>query len=179
MLTKFKLAQLLLMLVVLIALFFWRSLEEPSQQAASPQSETHDHAHHQHDDEYDDGEQEQLIEPAVSLVRCDYQTPCEFISEQGEYTLSVDNLPIQAEQLIPFSLRTPNEGVQVLSAQIVGKTMFMGKVPVNFHAEDAQTFTTQTLVGACMHDQMVWTLQIEVDNAGQQTQLAFDFLIEH
>jgi len=158
MLTKGKVLQLLFMLVILLALFFWRTFDNGADKAVT----------------------EALTKPNTmqSVVRCDYQDGCEFISDWGTFLLNVKDLPIKAEEWINFELTVPNEGVQISNAQIVGKSMFMGKVPVNFSQSDTYQFNAKAIVAACVHDEMVWILQISVDNGVEQQQLEFDFLIK-
>lgn len=162
MLTKSRVVQLLFMLIVLLVLFFWRTF-------SPPQTITQEGV------EIKGSEAVAL----VSLLRCDYQTPCEFISEQGEFLLNIKNLPIKAEQWIDFELSTPNENIQVSAALIVGKSMFMGEIPVSFSQSAQQLFSAKAIVAACMHDEMIWTLQITVNNGDLQEALAFDFAVRH
>ncbi|GLS89065.1 hypothetical protein GCM10007916_01320 [Psychromonas marina] len=160
MLTKGRLAQLLFMLGVLLVLFFWRTFDfseqnevvEVSQQVEEKQN--------------------------ISLLRCDYLTACEFLTEQGTFLLSVKNLPIKAEEWIDFELLLPTKNMVVSKAQIVGKTMFMGRIPVTFKRSEEQLFSANTLVGSCTTAQMIWSLEITVDNGELQELVSFDFMVQ-
>lgn len=157
MLTKGRVIQLLVMLIVLLGLFFWRTFTTDPQAVANS------------------GEEVTL----VNEVRCDYQSACEFITEQGAFLLTIKDVPIKAEQWIYFQLTTPNAEAQVGDALIVGKSMFMGEIPVTFKQSEAQLFSAKAIVAACMHEVMIWTLQITVNNGELQQQVTFDFAVRH
>lgn len=112
-------------------------------------------------------------------VACDYLTPCEFTTELGMFWLTVDNPPIKAEQWIALNLHSQVDVWQVQEAKIVGKSMFMGRIPVQFKAHENGGFSAQTLVGACSSDKMVWQLQISVEIDGKTTMLLYDFVVNH
>lgn len=155
MLTKSRVAQLLFMMTVLVFLFFWRTFDITPDKKEIPKTK-----------------------PQQSkLVRCDFIQPCEFISAQGAFLLSIKNLPIQAEEWIDFELSSPVEGVTVSSAKMVGKTMFMGRIPVKFKKSAPQLFTTKGITGACTTDEMIWELQITVSDGDSSEVLSFDFLV--
>jgi len=156
MLTKARVAQLLIMLIVLLGLFFWRTFDINVEQQVPSMAEKQQN---------------------VSLLRCDYQQACEFITEQGTFFLDIKNLPIKAEQWIDFELRTPTQTVLVNSAKIVGKSMFMGRIPVTFKRASEQRFSAKALVGACTTAQMIWSLEITVENDGVEQVLSFDFMV--
>lgn len=158
MLTKGRVVQLLIMLIVLLVLFFWRTFDIKDDLQPSPEIK---------------------VSQNQSLVRCDYQQACEFITEQGTFFLEIKNLPIKAEEWIDFELLTPIKNVQVNKAKIVGKTMFMGRIPVTFNRASDQIFSAKTLVGACTTAQMVWSLEITVESDNVEQLLSFDFMVKH
>lgn len=124
------------------------------------------------------------IENAVSSqkkadTRCDYSTACEFTTKQGVFWLTVDNPPIKAEQWISLSLQSELSDWQVKEANIVGRDMFMGRIPVQFKANEKGKFSAQTMVGACTRDEMIWQLQIEVELQGKIEMLSYDFAVYH
>jgi len=160
MLTKGKVFQLLFMLTVLLALFFWKTFDSSEAKQAREEAEI------------------SMIMPQVNVVRCDYQEPCEFINAQGISLLSIKGLPIKAEEWINFELTVPNENSVINSAQIVGKSMFMGKIPVNFKQSGTNQFSGKAIVATCMHDEMIWTVEVTVDNSGEQQLITFDFLVK-
>lgn len=158
MLTKARVVQLTVMLIVLLVAFFWRTFDTGHEKPLFEEAE---------------------ITAVESFGGCDYKEACEFITEQGKFLLNIPNLPIKAEQWIEFELMVPTKGITVSKAQIIGKSMFMGVIPVSFSQLDELRLTSQALVGACMHDEMVWTLEITVEKEGVQQQLTFDFMIKH
>tara|TARA_R110001583_G_scaffold195499_1_gene374345 strand:- start:4869 stop:5345 length:477 start_codon:yes stop_codon:yes gene_type:complete len=157
MLTKSRVVQLLFMMVVLLSLFFWRTFDENTDKEALLAVES---------------------ESQASLLRCDYSEACEFITEQGEYLLNVKNLPIKAEEWIDFELTMPIAGLKVIKAQIVSKSMFMGRIPVTFKKSATQTFSTKALVGACTTPEMIWEMEVTVDKEGFEEVITFDFMVK-
>ncbi|PKF62568.1 hypothetical protein CW745_03865 [Psychromonas sp. psych-6C06] len=157
MLTKSRVAQLLIMLMILLALFFWRTFETSF--------------------EANDGGLSSDSSEQISMLRCDYRSPCEFITEHGTYFLNIKNLPIESEQWIDFQLMTANENDNIVSAKIVGKTMFMGRIPVTFKQTEKQRFDAKSMVGACTTKHMIWSLEIAVENEKNVLNLSYDFMV--
>ncbi|MFT6925969.1 MAG: hypothetical protein ACJAZP_001563 [Psychromonas sp.] len=158
MLTKSRIVQLLVMMIVLVALFTWRTMTIETK----PQTNV------------------DLIsvEPSTGLLECDYFVPCEVFGEQGRFWLSVDNPPIKAEQWINFKLKSNAQEWRVNDAKIVGKEMFMGRIPVTFSNTGKGIFSAKTLVGACTTPTMIWQLQIKVVVNNIEEQLLFDFTVK-
>lgn len=156
MLTKSRVVQLSFMLCVLLALFFWKTFETPKNSASAI---------------------EDIGVAKVSLLRCDYRDACEFIAEQGTFYLSIKNLPIKPEEWINFELHSLVKNMQVTSAKIISKSMFMGKIPVVFKKSEEQLFVAKGIVGACITDEMIWALQITVENGELTELLSFDFMV--
>ena len=164
MLTKSRVVQLLFMLVVLLFLFFWKTFNDEQPQTIEVEKSI--------------VQVEQQVLPQSNLLRCDYDQACEFITEQGTFLLSINNTPIQPEQWIDFELTMANESSVVSKAKIVGKTMFMGKIPVRFKRSGKQQFMGKGIVGACTVDEMIWELQVSVINGDKTEQLSFDFMVK-
>lgn len=157
MLTKSRVAQLCFMLAVLIGLFVWRTYDEDKNVQKINQEES---------------------SPGLSLLRCDYSQACEFITEQGTFLLRVKNTPIQAEEWIDFELSMPAENIEVSKAQIIGKTMFMGRIPVKFKASGDMEYSGRGIVGSCTTHEMIWELQITVKKGDVSELLSFDFIVK-
>ena len=146
-----KAVQIFIILLVLIALVVWKTIDSNKEVENKP------------------------VDIQQSLVECDYSAPCEFRAEKGAFWLSVQDPPIKAEQWINFSLQSELKNWRIIEAKIVGKSMFMGRIPVFFKTEKEGGFSAKTLVGACTSDKMVWTLQIQTEIDSQLTLLNFDF----
>lgn len=157
MLTKSRVVQLLFMLTILVGLFFWKTFSVQQDAASSDKGE--------------------IIAP-VNILRCNYEKSCEFVTEQGSYLLSIKNMPIQAEQWIDFELNVPIGNVTISKAQITGKTMFMGRIPIKFSQSASQQFSAKGIVGSCTADNMIWELQITVAYDDKQQLLTFDFMVK-
>ncbi|MFT6984579.1 MAG: hypothetical protein ACJAT7_000376 [Psychromonas sp.] len=153
MLKKGRVIQLGLMLLVLLALVLWRTFD--SVQAVAPKNQSE-----------------------AELVNCDYFTPCEFTTPQGAFWLTVANPPIKAEQWIDFNLQSELQTWRIIDAKIIGKNMFMGRIPVLFSPFE-KGFAAKTLVGACTSKQMIWQLQITAEVNDISELLLFDFVVTH
>lgn len=113
----------------------------------------------------------------ANRVACDYSTPCQFAGKLGNFWLSVNNPPIEAERWIYFNLQSELPAWQVVGANIVGKSMFMGRIPVFFESAGKRRFTAKSMVGACTSEQMIWQLQITVEADKRKEILLFDFTV--
>lgn len=157
MLTKSKLIQLAVILLILLGLVFWRTESVLRDVTNAP------------------GISAEQTEATV--VRCDYLSSCEFVSKQGKFGLTVNNPPIQAERWINFSLQSELSGWRVTEAEIVGKSMFMGRIPVFFKSADKDIYSARAMVPACTSAEMTWQLQISVVADNIKEVLRFDFAV--
>jgi len=161
MLTKSRLIQLVIMLSLLIGLFIWRTIE------LSPVIEKTQEERGQSD--------------KVEENLCDFSELCVFNSLWGSFSLSVEGGRIVPEQWFHLTLESKVENWQVSSAKIVGKTMFMGKIPIKFSEvvsnAGKQQSTGKSMLGVCTEDTMLWRLDITVEIDGQPVNLYYDFLI--
>ncbi|WP_245597651.1 hypothetical protein [Psychromonas aquimarina] len=162
MLSKSRVVQLLVMMSVFTALVIWRTLDaDPVEKETAAEKMP---------------AAENSGQNTAEVLRCDYFTPCEFVSEQGSFWLSVDNPPIKAEEWINFNLKSSNPDWQVTDAKIVGKEMFMGRIPVTFNTVEKGLFSARTLVGSCITE-MIWQLEINIEMNGLKQVLLFDFAV--
>ena len=158
MLTKNRVAQLLVMLILLVSLFTWRTMTTEPGQVNNIELTA--------------------VEPLSESLACDYIKPCKFVSDHGSFWLSVGNPPVKAEQWIDFSLNSSEPEWHVVDAKIVGRDMFMGRIPVTFTENDKHIFSAKTLVGACTTPKLIWQLQINVQVNAVNELLLFDFMVE-
>lgn len=159
MLTKSRAAQLLIMLIVLVGLIIWRTVTNETLS-----------------DKNNNLESELQIEKMQ--ITCDYEKPCEFNNEQGSFWLSVQEPPIKAEQWNYVSITSDVREWQILDAKLVGNEMFMGRIPVKFKEDRQGIFSAKVIVGACITEQMIWQLQINIEVNGVKDQLLFDFIVD-
>ncbi|TEW53689.1 hypothetical protein E2R68_11060 [Psychromonas sp. RZ22] len=160
MLTKSRLIQLLIMLSLLIGLFVWRTIDSSITEKV-------------------DNSDNKLALNIVDNV-CDFTKPCAFKSVLGTFYLSVDEGEIIPEEWFHLTLKSELNNWQVISAKIIGKSMFMGHIPVIFspvNEKGIQQSHAKTMVGSCTEDKMLWQLEVVVDLDGQTVNLAYDFLI--
>lgn len=154
MLTKGRVFQLLIMLCLLIYLVLWKTINAPLE------------------------EESRLADIlTVEQTLCDFTSSCIFKSRLGEFNLSVDEGSVKADQWFNFRLQSNVNSWQVESAKIVGKSMFMGEIPVKFSNVLAQQSTAKTMLASCTKTNMIWQLKINIMVDEQSTQLIYDFPI--
>ncbi|TEW52527.1 hypothetical protein [Psychromonas algicola] len=163
MLTKSRLIQLLIMLCLLIGLFIWRTIESMTDKQATTSDETSIEA--------------LILDESV----CDFSKDCTFNSPFGAFTLSVEEREITPESWFHLTLKSELKNWKVLSAKTIGKTMFMGKIPMQFsqvtEIEGQFISTTKSMVGVCTTDRMLWRFDITVEVDNTPVNLYYDFLI--
>ena len=161
MLTKSRLIQLVSMLSLLIGLFVWRTIDL---------SETES-------DKSKNNEQALTFDEAV----CDFAQSCVFNSALGNFFLSVDEGKIVPEQWYNLTLKSDVKNWQVMSAKVVGKTMFMGQIPIKFSPlveRDGELQShAKSMIGVCTEDKMLWRLKILIEVDGKPVDIHYDFLI--
>lgn len=176
MLTKSRLIQILVMLCLLIGLFVWRTMDS----SVIENNKVNDALSNQKN-----GQNINKMIDDISLQNgdsiCDFPQPCIVNSLLGEFSLAVEGGQIIPEQWFQLTLTSQLKNWKVKSAKIVGKTMFMGKIPVNFSSPintDGQLISNaKSMLGICTEDRMWWQLQIVVDVNGQPINIHYDFLI--
>lgn len=172
MLSKFRLIQLVVMLTVLVFLFIWRTMQESNSIEQQP------------DNDLPEVSQPTTIKKVIeqsdpSEPLCDFTKACVFKTIYGEFLLSVKEKQIVPEQWIHLSLQSELKDWRVKQAKTVGKSMFMGKIPIQFSEQNTQMYTAKTMVGACTEKEMVWRFDISLEVQGQPIRLYYDFAIVH
>lgn len=165
MLTKSRLIQIACMLLILVGLFVWRTANF-SDANNNVESNT----------------LTKLTDETIVDTLCDLSQPCVFHTSIGDFTLSVDGGAIIPEQWFHLNLTSESENWEVTQAKIVGKTMFMGKIPVKFlppqKVADELQSTAVSMLGVCTEDKMIWRLEVVIEANGLPIDLLYDFLIE-
>lgn len=161
MLTKSRLIQLVSMLSLLIGLFVWRTIDL---------SET-------------ETDKSKIDKQGLELdeTTCDLAQPCVFNSILGNFVLSVDEGKIVPEHWYNLTLKSDAKSWQVKSAKIVGKTMFMGQIPIKFSPVEKNDGELQShaksMIGVCTEDRMLWRLKMIIEVEGKPIDIHYDFLI--
>ena len=158
MLTKSRLIQLFIMFFLLIALFFWRTIEFSNSEIVSSTLN-----------------EEVLDETEL----CDFSRPCAFNSIKGLFYLSVDEGVMRSESWFNLTLKSELNNWQVSRAKIIGKNMFMGKIPMTFSPVVNKQTKAKSMLGSCTRDQMIWRFDIVVDVEGEKVNLYYDFLVSY
>ena len=149
------------MLSLLIGLFTWRTIEATfNKQEETPVSlDT------------------LILEDSI----CDFSKECIFSSPLGQFTLSVDEGEITPENWFNLTLESDLKNWKVVSAKTIGKTMFMGKIPMRFsqitEVEGKSISRARSMVGVCTTDRMLWRFDIVVEVENTPINLHYDFLI--
>ena len=161
MLSKSRLAQILIMLCILIGLFIYRTLNLSALEAPK-KAINKDFA-------------------MISSDLCDFTQPCTYQSPLGNFNLSVEGGEITPEQWFHLTLESKAQGWKVNQANIIGKTMFMGKIPIRFSTVNQSGHLFQSnaksMLGACTEDKMLWRIEIQVEANGKIFPLYYDFMI--
>ncbi|WNC74128.1 hypothetical protein RGQ13_09100 [Thalassotalea psychrophila] len=113
----------------------------------------------------------------IGQIDCDFtRSGCFKTYNFGVFELNASPNIIKAENEIFFSLISKSKHpIKIKSAWLEGKEMFMGKIPL-FFEENSGVFTTNTLIGACTKEQMIWTMFVEVQINDKIETLMFDFV---
>jgi hypothetical protein len=109
--------------------------------------------------------------------RQNIQSPLEklqIVLGEAQLTISPGHIPV--ETLLHIQIRT-EKPLRSLSAVIVGKSMYMGKIPLRFTFDDKTgTWRSDFMLGACSDPEMLWQLQMLLtDQSGNQQQLETEF----
>ncbi len=93
-------------------------------------------------------------------------------------SLSIDPVNAPSETPITYQLEF-SEPVEHLKAQIAGRDMFMGTIPLVWQSENSRLFETTASYGSCSSGYMVWRLQLEFQHKGKTNLVHFDFLADN
>ncbi len=150
-LDKKRIGQILFVLVVLSGAFIYRTYFMDT----SPQKDTQAQAD---------------IGPL-----CNFKQSCLFETEFGTIQLMTENSQLKPESPVQFLLSLPEQDIKIISAEMRGRDMFMGKIPLLFEPSEPNTYVSDTMIGACITDFMVWRINIKLEKSGKVTEVYFDF----
>jgi hypothetical protein len=93
---------------------------------------------------------------------------------EAQLTISPGHIPV--ETLLHIQIRT-EKPLSSVSAVILGKSMYMGKIPLRFTFDDKTgMWQSDFMLGACSDPEMLWQLQMLLtDQSGNQRQLETEF----
>ncbi|MNG72854.1 hypothetical protein D3C71_542480 [compost metagenome] len=101
---------------------------------------------------------------------CDLShSSCSLLVGDQPLTASIDGLPIRPEHDFVLRLQGGSPAITPIKAWLEGRTMFMGRIPVQFEAKEGG-WQGAAQVGSCTTETMEWLLNIEWSN-GQRQQL--------
>ncbi|WP_152593761.1 hypothetical protein [Thalassotalea sp. ND16A] len=108
---------------------------------------------------------------------CDFSAGvCVQTQKIGSFELNALPKRVKAESEINFQLASKdNAALEIQSAWLEGKDMYMGKIPLFFNAENG-VYEANTLIGACTEEQMIWQMVIVLMINNQQQRLVFEFM---
>ncbi|WP_417614412.1 hypothetical protein [Oceanisphaera sp.] len=151
-LTGAKLGQILVVLGILIAAFWFRTYQGDPQ---APEPDT------------------------AKEAFCDIgHSPCR--EQQGnvwaEAHLTADKL--QPESPFQLSLTLSDPDAKVTGSRLEGHSMYMGTLPALITQDAAGHWQGQALVGSCTERSMVWGWVLDVEHEGETQQFKFLFEVE-
>ncbi len=112
-----------------------------------------------------------LMLPAYPNDLCQFANgPC---LQQG-VSLALSPTTAASQTLLSLQLTLPL-GTQIIHAQLVGRDMYMGVIPVRFDKNGQAT----AIYGRCPSGEMVWQLQLELQDAqGERSTTALNWLAD-
>ncbi|WP_394173315.1 hypothetical protein [Thalassotalea litorea] len=121
-------------------------------------------------------EQEKVDLRQSGVPLCDFQIePCRYSDDWGVAVLTSSLKTITSEEIFDFYLDFNDEhSVEIKSAFLQGRDMYMGKIPLFFNYHQSR-FTSQALLGACTEPTMVWRMTINAEINHKPRTLHFDF----
>ncbi|MBO1519461.1 hypothetical protein [Oceanisphaera pacifica] len=149
-LTTAKLGQIIFVLVILVAAFWFRTAKNDKSGAELASS---------------------------NAVYCDIgHNKC--VTQQGELRataqLTADKL--QPESPFQLNITLSDSNATVLNSRLEGHSMYMGTLPALIKQQAPGVWKGQALVGACTESSMVWAWVLDIEHQGE-TQ-PFKFLFE-
>jgi len=164
MLTLNRLIQLIIMLILLIGLFVWRTLsfEDLNQ---------------------DQGKLEAILDSNSQV--CDLSEPCTYQSTVGDFVLTVEEGKIVPEEWYQLTLHSQKKDWLVESAQLVSKRAFTGSIPIELKLEENENVGNLTIykgkskVGTCSEKNALMQLQVNLLVNGQQLPIEYRFIISN
>ena len=85
---------------------------------------------------------------------------------------------VPSEKNLTINVKT-NEPVNIISARIEGRDMFMGIIPIQFNELINKNFSTDVILGSCASGYMVWRLFVTIEKDGISSTVFFDFLADN
>ena len=149
-LTGPKLAQILMVLVILAAAFFLRTCSNEGEVTETAQKIS----------DYCD----------LSHATC--------VQQQQELTVSAQLLSDDLQAETPFSLQVvlSDPDAVITRSVLEGESMYMGTLPALIEHTGEGVWQGSALVGSCSEARMLWAWVIEVEHQGQS--LSYRFLFE-
>lgn len=71
--------------------------------------------------------------------------------------LTPGNAPVET----PLQLQLSAENVASISGELIGISMYMGRIPLKF-SQQQEVWQTEFLLGACSDPNMLWQLELDV-----------------
>ncbi|MCH8500273.1 MAG: hypothetical protein LAT77_00015 [Aliidiomarina sp.] len=104
---------------------------------------------------------------------CTYVLPESFSAGPIVWFSSDPAMPV--ETLLELHLSIP-EDLTIVHSDVVGVSMYMGRIPLQWSPVTNQVWQADLLIGACTDPNMLWMLRIEFENpqgARQTTEIPF------
>ncbi|MFD1006739.1 MULTISPECIES: hypothetical protein [Oceanisphaera] len=151
-LTRAKLGQILLVLVVLIAAFWFKTYQNDEAKAKL--------------DTTNSGFCD------VGIEKCSSQQGSLSVTAQ----LTADKL--QPESPFQLALTLSDPDASVTRSRLEGHSMYMGTLPAMIKQQAPGVWQGQALVGACTERSMIWAWVLDIEHEGETQQFKFLFEVK-
>lgn len=97
----------------------------------------------------------------------------ELVFEQEGIVLTLGPAPLEVEEVL-FATLSLTEGLTLVSAELRGLTMNMGRIPLRFEQSDG-LYKSEFVLGACSEPKMQWQLELVLAKGAERSALEFPF----
>ncbi|MGO1246315.1 MAG: hypothetical protein ACTH2P_03980 [Oceanisphaera sp.] len=153
-LTKAKLGQIILVLVVLLAAFWFKTATNEETRAAAELAPVNN--------DYCDISDNKCVQQQGGLV----------VTAQ----LTADKL--QPESPFQLQVKLSDPEATVVGSQLEGHSMYMGTLPALINQQAPGVWLGQALVGACTESSMIWAWVLDIEHQGQTQPFTFLFEVK-
>ncbi|QTL34557.1 hypothetical protein [Pseudoalteromonas viridis] len=108
-------------------------------------------------------ESSEKSESSQTSLNCVAASPC---TDQGVALWSSTTL-LAPEAPFEVFMDAQNPELEIMSAWLEGKTMYMGKIPVFFSRQHGSLWSSEVMVGACSDPVMEWQLTVELGSGAR------------
>jgi len=90
------------------------------------------------------------------------QSVCQVQSRFGEVTIKFDVEKVTTENSFHIYFEGLSSTEYTIDGYLEGRDMFMGKIPLFFKRNNSFSFITETLLGSCTENKMIWVMNLSL-----------------